>query len=139
MGGRQAIANRRTGWAFMVVAWLAVLLPVWGNLYECPMSRSEPSTELGCCPSSAHLPAPESSASPWFDVGCDCPSVTWEALPAEAVRDLRSDFTPAGPWIVVRYGKPSPTPARAVSSQPVLAAAAPSGPPLWLRNQSLRC
>lgn len=139
MARHSTTAGKAKGWALMLLAWLAVLVPVWGSLYECPMTRSEPSAEVVCCAPATHLPAPSASAVPWFDVGCDCPQLDWQELPAEAARELRSDSVHPFPLVFLRSLQTPRQPQPDQFLPRVHVSSRSSGPPLWVLHQSIRC
>lgn len=126
----------------MVLAFLSVLAPVLADTYLCPMAKAARAAaqehKPSCCQKSEMAP-PAAPGTVQWQTTCDCPKLAWDAAPAEISRE---SFASSQPTIVLASFLPlaierlgltefvRPLPIRIV---------APSGPPLWVRNQAILC
>jgi len=126
----------------LVLAFLSVLAPVLADTYLCPMAKAARAAAVehkpSCCAKSEMAP-PAAPGTLQFQATCDCPKLAWDAAPAEISRETIKSSAPVAmvasflPQFVERLSLPQfvrPMPVRVV---------APSGPPLWVRNQAILC
>lgn len=132
----------------MVLAFLSVLAPVLADTYLCPMAKAAQASRLTqaaaqehqptCC-QKAEMPAPAPRGTVQWQTACECPELAWDAVPLELTRETLSRSLPVAlvasslPFLIERTAIP-----RFVSPRPVRIVA-PSGPPLWVRNQAILC
>lgn len=132
----------------MVLAFLSVLAPVLADTYLCPMAQAAQASGLTqaaaqehqptCC-QKAEMPEPAPRGTVQWQTACECPKLAWDAAPAEVSRATFAQASPVAivatflPFLIERTVIP-----RFVSPRPVRIVA-PSGPPLWVRNQAILC
>jgi hypothetical protein len=126
----------------LILAFLSVLAPVLADTYLCPMAKAARAAALehkpSCCAKSEMAP-PAAPGTLQFQSTCDCPKLSWDAAPAELSREsFKATQTVAlavalVPLVLERVSLP-----RFVRPMPTRIAA-PSGPPLWMRNQAILC
>jgi len=126
----------------LILAFLSVLAPVLADTYLCPMAKAARVAVLehkpSCCAKSEMAP-PATPGTLQFQSACDCPKLSWDAVPAELSREsFKGTQTvalavPPVHLVLERVSLP-----RFVCPMPVRIVA-PSGPPLWLRNQTILC
>lgn len=143
MNRRQAQTRRSWGaLLLLVLAFLSVLAPVLADTYLCPMAKAariaSQEHKPSCCAKTEMAP-PAASGTLQFQSICNCPKLSWDAYPAEITRESVVSSQPAAitssflPLLTERMNLTRfvrPMPARI---------AAPSGPPLWVRNQAILC
>lgn len=128
--------SKGRAWLLFLLSLVAVAAPAWTDAYVCPMAREAlREHKSSCCAKKETVR--KTAAGPRIQVACHCPKLTWTANVAQ-VRDnsasdhasqplaLAPDFSVA---LLQRVGV-------AVVQRPV---AYESGPPLWVRNLSIRC
>lgn len=146
MNRRQAQARRSRGaLLLMVLAFLSVLAPVLADTYLCPMAKAAQVARVAaqehkssCC-AKAEMAPPAAPGTVQWQTACDCPELSWDAAPAEITRESLAGSQPVAvlasflPRLIEQTATPRfilPMPLRVV---------APSGPPLWVRNQAILC
>ena len=130
--------RRLAGWKgrlLLVLALVAAFGPSWAANYLCPMARAEaPAIRSSCC---AHRVAAKSpAAATSFREACHCPIPKWQASASVQER------VAVGPDIDIPHSaleplrfRPSPT----APAAPAPSVVEPTGPPLWVRHQSILC
>jgi hypothetical protein len=127
-----------------LLALVAVGAPVWANAYVCPMKqaaiaeREAIADKAGCCTkthASRHS-APDASR---IEPPCDCAQLQWDVSDINGPRS--ETFTSVSPlWAPtvdrLLAGLLNPVSRLRVVARPAVAI---SSPPLWVRNQSIRC
>lgn len=146
MNRREAQARRTRGaLLLLVLTFLSVLAPVLADSYLCPMGKAAQAARVAaqeeqpsCC-QKTEMPAPAPRGTVQWQTACECPELSWDAAPAEVSRATFAQASPVAivatflPFLIERTAIP-----RFVSPRP-LRIVAPSGPPLWVRNQAILC
>jgi len=130
-------SRRIAGWKgrlLLVLAFVAAVGPAWASTYLCPMARAEaPSIHSSCC---AHKEAGTGTFTVALRDACHCPIPAWQASAAVQEKSIPVPVVACG---VPEAGNvPSPVAVSTPNSmRPV--AVVPTGPPLWVRHQSILC
>jgi len=131
------MSNRRhqraglKGILLLALACVAAVGPSWASTYLCPMARAE-APKASCC---AHK-----SKTGTFTVSlreaCHCPVPAWQVGAADQERT-----SPQVETSVLNAPQPLVCGVTAFIVPRILPilAAVPTGPPLWVRNQSILC
>lgn len=143
MNRRQAQTRRSRGaLLLLVLAFLSVLAPVLADTYLCPMAKAAQAAALehkpSCCAKAEMAPSAAPGTVQW-QTACECPKLSWDAAPAEVSRET---FTHASPVAIVASFLPfliERTAMSRLASPMRTRTVAPSGPPLWVRNQAILC
>lgn len=131
-------------WTLFLLALVAVGAPVWANAYVCPMERAaiaqraavqEPA---GCCAKTQAAALPDASAAR-VEGPCDCAQLHWDVADVDVPRTVvlasgASSFAVVANALL--FGRLDPIVRLRVVAHPPVAI---SSPPLWVRNQSIRC
>ena len=127
-----------------LLALVAVGAPVWANAYVCPMEqaaiaeRAAVAKQSGCCPK-VQTQTRQATSATRFETPCDCAQLQWDVADVDAPRSVVFDvattlWTRTGDALL--SGRLNPVlRLRVVANPPV----ALCSPPLWVRNQSIRC
>jgi hypothetical protein len=133
---RHAASRKGRAWLLFLLSLVAVAAPAWTDAYVCPMAREALREHRASCCAKAESVRPAASGER-FEVACHCPKLAWSATPAQVREDSASDQ--ATPILA-----PSPDPIAGFAQRIELGVprsflACESGPPLWVRNLSIRC
>lgn len=144
MSRRKPTFRTWKAWTLFLLALVAVGAPVWANAYVCPMElaaiaeRATYAERAGCCPKAQAAPKPDASETR-LEPPCDCAQLNWDVTDVDVPRSvvIASATTP---WALTEpallSGLLSPVVRLRLVAHPPVAL---SSPPLWVRNQSIRC
>lgn len=128
---RQSRAGLK-GVFLLVLACVAAVGPSWASTYLCPMARLE-APKASCC---AHRAPKAGTFAVSLREACHCPVPAWQAGASDQERTSpqieASGLSAPVALVLTVTAFPAPR------VLPILAAV-PTGPPLWVRNQSILC
>lgn len=131
-------------WTLFLLSFVAVGAPVWANTYVCPMQqaalaeRAALADPSGCCPKVQSTSSSDMDASR-FEPPCDCAQLHWDVADVDSPRPLNF-VSPTPLWTGTHIAHLSELLTPVVRLRlDALVPLALSSPPLWVRNQSIRC